>query len=127
PIAFWLAVGTTTPFAVDGSHSTAFRIAVSSATLFVAVPRYSKPSCIFPFGDTSTTPDPAGPGLPEHAPSVYAIHEPGVCTGGAADRFAAAVVAAPAGAQASSGRRGAPPASTRLAAAARYARPSFAL
>src|ERR1019366_1256920 len=127
PIAFWLAVGTPTPCAVDGSHSTAFRIAVSSATLFVARPRYSNPSCIFPFGDTSTTPEPAGPGLPEHAPSVYAIHPSGECTGGAAERLVVVEGDAPAGTQASSGRTLAPLASTRLATAARYARPSFGL
>ena len=76
PIAYWLSVWTTTAGALGGSHSTAFKMAVSSATLFVAVPRYSNPSCILPFGEISTTPEPAGPGLPEHAPSVYAIHRP---------------------------------------------------
>ena len=49
-------------------------MAVSSATLFVASPRYSSPSCILPPGATRTTPEPAGPGLPEQAPSVYATH-----------------------------------------------------
>ena len=48
------------PLAGPGSHSTARRMAVSSATLFVASPRYSKPSCILPSGATSTTPEPGG-------------------------------------------------------------------
>ena len=47
---------------------------MSSATLLVASPRYSKPSCILPSGRNEDDPEPAGPGLPEQAPSVYAIH-----------------------------------------------------
>ena len=45
-----------------------------AAMLFVPVPRNSKPSAIFPVGEMMTNPDPHGPGFPEHAPSVYAIH-----------------------------------------------------
>src|ERR1041384_777295 len=47
------------------------RIAVSSAMLLVASPRYSLISrCPVP-SPTTTTPSPAGPGLPLHAPSVH--------------------------------------------------------
>src|SRR5215469_6199611 len=81
-MAYWLSVRTTMDRASDGTHSSARRMPVSSATLLVASPRYSDRSCVFPSGEMSTTPHPAGPGLPEHAPSVYAIQEP---ASGAAD------------------------------------------
>src|SRR6478752_2064747 len=86
PIAYWLSVWTMIFFTAAGVASTARKIAVSSATLFVAVPRYSKPSCTEP-PPTTTTPRPAGPGFPEQAPSVYAIHS---CSDRGASRGAAA-------------------------------------
>src|SRR5260370_40887399 len=79
-MAYWVSVCTTIDRALLGIHSSALRIAVSSATLLVAWPRYSSPSCVLASGDTSTTPQPAGPGLPEHAPSVYRIHAPAAAT-----------------------------------------------
>ena len=52
-------------------------MAVSSATLFVASPEPLVALVrLAAAGATITTPEPAGPGLPEHAPSLYAIHAP---------------------------------------------------
>src|ERR1700734_208646 len=67
--------------ASDGMTSSARRIAVSSATLLVDVPRNSNPSWMPPPGRMTTIPDPAGPGLPEHAPSVKATHPSAVRVG----------------------------------------------
>src|ERR1700722_6338872 len=108
------------PVAGAGNPPTARKMAVSSATLFVASPRYSNPSYILPLGDTSTTPEPAGPGLPEHAPSVYATQAPGggACGAGfALPPGAAAAVAT--GSQASSLSSAALAATSRFRAAAR--------
>src|SRR5262245_14516217 len=127
--------------------SSARAIAVSSATLLVVSPRYSLSSVVTP-ASTTTTPRPAGPGLPEHAPSVYAMTEAGSAGAGGgagepadfdadapadfvADAFAGAFApargfggAASAGPQVSSGR-GVASETTRLSARALYARPSF--
>ena len=72
PMAYWLSVYTTMG-SLGGERSSARPMAVSSAILFVASPKYSEPSVIVvPSGATRMTPKPAGPGLPVHAPSVYA-------------------------------------------------------
>ena len=86
------------------------------------------PSRILPSGETSTTPAPAGPGLPEQAPSVYAIHAPaGMACGGDLAPRALASGGASAGPQNSSGCTAAAWSTTRLRTAARYAFPSFGL
>src|SRR5690349_21478807 len=66
----------TTGPAASGIDSAARRTPTSSPTLLVAVPRNSNPSFCAPSGPMTTNPAPAGPGFPEHAPSVYAIQPP---------------------------------------------------
>ena len=89
-----------------GIHSSARRMAVSSATLFVASPRYSNPSCILPPGATEHDARPGGPRVARAGPVGVRLHAPAGTACGTRRRLrdrARSLAAPQPGAQASSG------------------------